>query len=154
MKKLLRFSAAAVGAASIAGALACASAAPSQPKAVEPVIMGRARDTAWPVKTREHVDLWLHGFALLSNDSSAQVPLFRRGYRDDLTVLKNKANVLTQLDVNHDKLSRQLTSSRLLINAQFVPFYFSSLDEMRSAIDRFVASNGNPGRPGPQRPSR
>lgn len=144
MKKLLRLTAVSVAAASIAGAIACASGGASQPQAVQPVIMGRARDTAWPVKTREHVDLWLHGFALLSNDSSAQVPLFRRGYRDDLTVLKNKANVLTQLDVNHDKLARQLTSSRLLINAQFVPFYFSSLDEMRSAIDRFVASNGNP----------
>jgi hypothetical protein len=107
--------------------------------------MGRSPDTTWPIKTRENVDLWLHGFALLSDDSSAQVPLFRRGYRDDLTVLKNRANVLTQLDVNHDKLARQLTSSRLLINAQFVPFYFSSLEEMRSVIDRFVASNGNPG---------
>jgi hypothetical protein len=91
------------------------------------------------------VDLWLHGFALLSNDSSSTVPLFRRGYRDELTVLKNKANVLTQLDVNHDRLASQLTSSRLLINAQFVPFYFSSLDEMHAAIDRFVTSNGNPG---------
>jgi hypothetical protein len=107
--------------------------------------MGRSPDTTWPIKTRENVDLWLHGFALLSDDSSAQVPLFRRGYRDDLTVLKNRANVLTQLDVNHDKLARELTSSRLLINAQFVPFYFSSLEEMRSVIDRFVASNGNPG---------
>jgi len=145
MNKLLRFTAAAAGAASIAGALACASGSASQPQPVQPIIMGRARDTTWPIKTRENVDLWLHGFALLSNDSSAQVPLFRRGYRDDLTVLKNKANVLTQLDVNNDKLARQLTSSRLLINAQFVPFYFSSLEEMRAVIDRFVASNGSPG---------
>jgi hypothetical protein len=110
---------------------------------VEPVITGRAIDRTWPVKTREHVDLWLHGFALLSDDSS-KVPLFRRGYRDELTVLKNKANVLTQLDVNHDRLSNRLTSSRLLINAQFIPFYFSSLEEMHGAIDRFIASNGNP----------
>jgi hypothetical protein len=145
MKKLLRFAATTAGAASIAGVFACASAPASQPKPVEPIIMGRARDTTWPIKTRENVDLWLHGFALLSNDSSAQVPLFRRGYRDDLTVLKNKANVLTQLDVNHDKLANQLKSSRLLINAQFVPFYFSSLEEMHSVIDRFVASNGSPG---------
>jgi hypothetical protein len=144
MKKLLRFTAAAAGVASIAGVLACASGSAYQPQSVEPVIMGRARDTTWPIKTRENVDLWLHGFALLSNDSSSRVPLFRRGYRDDLTVLKNKANVLTQLDVNHDKLANQLTSSRLLINAQFVPFYFSSLEEMRSVIDRFVASNGSP----------
>ena len=77
------------------------------------------------------------GFALLSDDSTSQVPLFRRGYRDDLTVMKNKANVLTQLDVNRNKLASQLKSSRLLINAQFIPFYFSSLDEMKSVIDRF-----------------
>ncbi|HEY5086192.1 MAG TPA: hypothetical protein VII66_02425 [Gemmatimonadaceae bacterium] len=144
MKKLLHLAVVAVGAAAIAGAIACASGTASQPKPAEPVIMGRARDTAWPVKTREHVDLWLHGFALLSEDSP-QVPLFRRGYRDDLTVLKNKANVLTQLDVNHDRLASRLAASRLLINAQFVPFYFSSLEEMHAAIDRFVAANGSPG---------
>lgn len=111
---------------------------------VQPVIVGPAPDRTWPVKTRENVDLWLHGFALLSSDTTPKVPLFRRGYRDDLTVLKNRANVLTQLDVNHDKLAAQLKSSSLLINAQFVPFYFSSLDEMKSVIDRFVQSGGNP----------
>jgi hypothetical protein len=146
MKKLLRPIVFTMGAAMIAGSLACASAtgsSGSQPQTVEPVITGRAAVTTWPVKTREHVDLWLHGFALLSDDS-ATVPLFRRGYRDELTVLKNKANVLTQLDVNRDRLAGQLTSSRLLINAQFIPFYFSSLDEMHGAIDRFVQSGGNP----------
>ena len=34
----------------------------------------------WPVKTREHVDLWLHGYALLTADT-ARIPFFRRGYR-------------------------------------------------------------------------
>jgi hypothetical protein len=151
MKKVLRPAIAAIGSIAIAGTLAgtlastlaCASATGSQPQTVEPVIMGRAPVSTWPVKTREHVDLWLHGFALLSDDSST-VPLFRKGYRDELTVLKNKANVLTQLDANRDRLANRLTSSRLLINAQFIPFYFSSLDEMRGAIDRFVQSDGNP----------
>lgn len=143
MKRFLKFTATTLGAATVAGALACASATGSQPTVVQPVITGRAPDNIWPIKTREHVDLWLHGFALLSNDSS-RVPLFRRGYRDELTVLKNKANVLTQLDVNHDRLARQLTSSRLLINAQFIPFYFSSMEEMHGVIDRFVQSNGSP----------
>lgn len=142
-KKLLHFTVAAIGSAAIAGALACASASGPQPKAAEAIITGRAPDTTWPIKTREHVDLWLHGFALLSSDSS-KVPLFRSGYRDELTVLKNRANVLTQLDVNHDRLANRLTASRTLINAQFVPFYFSSLGEMHSAIDRFIASDGNP----------
>lgn len=40
----------------------------------------------WPVKTREHVDLWLHGFALLTDDTAA-VPLFDRGYRDRKSVV-------------------------------------------------------------------
>jgi len=143
MIKVRSFAAALIGAAAIAISLACSAATGSKPTAVQPIIMGRAPDNIWPVKTREHVDLWLHGFALLSDDSS-QVPLFRRGYRDDLTVLKNQANVLTQLDVNRDKLARQLKSSRLLINAQFIPFYFSSLEEMHSVIDRFVQADGNP----------
>ena len=146
LKKLLRPIIMTMGVAATAGTLACASAtgsSGSQPEAVEPVITGRTAVAAWPVKTREHVDLWLHGFALLSTDS-ATVPLFRPGYRDELTVLKNRANVLTQLDVNRDRLAGQLTSSRLLINAQFIPFYFSSMDEMHGAIDRFVQSGGNP----------
>jgi hypothetical protein len=104
----------------------------------------RAAAQQWPVKTREHVDLWLHGFALLQTDTNAVVPLFKRGYATEMTVLKNRANVLTQLDANRDRLQSELAGSRLLVNAQFVPFYFSSLDEMRSVIDRFVATSGNP----------
>ena len=144
MNRALHYATAAVCATAIAVAIGCASGG-SQPTTVQPIIVGPAPDRVWPVKTRENVDLWLHGFALLSDDTTAKVPLFRRGYRDDLTVMKNKANVLTQLDVNRNKLASQLKSSRLLINAQFIPFYFSSLDEMKSVIDRFVQSDGNPG---------
>ena len=53
----------------------------------------------WPIKTREHVDLWLHGFAMLQEDTTF-VPFFRRGYSTNMTVLKNRANVVTQLDAN------------------------------------------------------
>mgnify|MGYP001556041696 CR=1 FL=1 len=145
MNRKPRLDIAALCAAAITATLACASGGtPAPPTVVQPIIAGRTHELVWPVKTREQVDLWLHGFALLTNDSSA-VPLFRPGYRDDLTVLKNKANVLTQLDVNHDKLASRLASSRSLINAQFVPFYFSSVEEMHGAIDRFIASDGNPG---------
>jgi hypothetical protein len=42
------------------------------------------------VKTREHIDLWLHGYALVQDDT-AQVPFFERGYRDRLTVAKKTA---------------------------------------------------------------
>ena len=37
--------------------------------------------TAWPVRSREHVDLWLHGLAMVMDDTT-RVPLFRRSYRD------------------------------------------------------------------------
>jgi hypothetical protein len=97
----------------------------------------------WPIKTREHVDLWLHGFAMLDDDTLATIPPFRPGYRDALTVLKNTRNVLTQLDVNVDRLREQMHKDRALANVQFVPFYFSSLDEMRSTIQQFVAVDGN-----------
>ena len=60
-------------------------------------------DVIWPVKTREHVDLWLHGFALLQEDTTF-VPFFKRGYSTNMIVLKNRANVVTQLDANRDRL--------------------------------------------------
>lgn len=127
---------------------ACASTGgsaggPATSTPVQAVITGPSLATQWPIKTRENVDVWLHGFALLQQDSSL-VPFFRRGYTDDLTVLKNRANVITQLDVNRDKLRNGLGSSRTLIGAQFVPFYFSSVDEMRTVIDHFISAQGNP----------
>lgn len=135
-----------VGGATLSSALACASggtpATSGAPQPATTVVVRPTANTQWPIKTREHVDLWLHGFALLQPDSS-MVPFFRRGYRDDLTVLKNRANVTTQLDVNRDRLQGQMASSRVLVNAQFVPFYFSSMEEMRSTIERFVAAAGN-----------
>ena len=104
----------------------------------------QGRNIIWPIKTREHIDLWLHGFAMLDDDTTAAIPLFRTGYHDDLTVLKNKANVLTQLDANVDHLRERLKKDKALANAQFVPFYFASLDEMQSVIKQFVATDGNP----------
>src|SRR6476661_178671 len=41
----------------------------------------------WPMKVREHVDLWLHGFAMLQEDTTF-VPFFKRGYGTEMTVLK------------------------------------------------------------------
>ena len=40
-------------------------------------------DAVWPTSTREHVDLWLHGYALLTSDT-ARIPFFRRGYRQQM----------------------------------------------------------------------
>lgn len=97
----------------------------------------------WPIKTREHVDLWLHGFALLQEDTTF-VPFFRRGYGTDMTVLKNRANTVTQLDANRDRLRARLAVNPQLINAQFVPLSFSSWDELAATADLFVRANGDP----------
>jgi len=97
----------------------------------------------WPMKVREHVDLWLHGFAMLQEDTTF-VPFFRRGYGTEMTVAKNRANVTTQLDANRDRLRARLSTNPQLINAQFVPFAFSSWDELAQTVDLFVRANGDP----------
>lgn len=97
----------------------------------------------WGIKTREHVDLWLHGFAMLQEDTTF-VPFFRRGYTTDMTVLKNRANVVTQLDANRDKLRARLATNPQLINAQFVPLAFNSWNELTQVVDLFVRANGDP----------
>lgn len=97
----------------------------------------------WGIKTREHVDLWLHGFALLQEDTTF-VPFFRRGYGTEMTVLKNRANVVTQLDANRDRLRQRLATNPRLINAQFVPLSFSSWNELSQVVDLFVRANGDP----------
>jgi hypothetical protein len=104
-----------------------------------------APGTRWPIKTREHVDLWLHGFALISEDTT-KVPYFRRGYRDQLTVTKNGANVTTQLDANREKLRARLDANRSLVNAQFLALYFGSWQELRQVADLFVRAEGDPRR--------
>ena len=99
----------------------------------------------WPVKTREHVDLWLHGFALLQEDTTL-VPFFKRGYRDQMVVLKNRANVVTQLDANRDKLRARLLANPSLVNAQFVPLGFNSWEDMAQMVKVFLQAEGDPQR--------
>lgn len=141
-----------LAAAALAALAACASggtgssgrdtAPPPAPGQLPPNVPRQA-GLGWPVKTREHIDLWLHGFALLQADT-ARVPLFRRGYRDELTVLENQANVVTQLGANAERLREGLRTIPALGNAQFVPFYFNSIEELRATVDRFIAGGGNP----------
>lgn len=99
----------------------------------------------WPVKTREHLDLWLHGFAMLQQDTT-RIPLFRRGYRDAMVVEKNRRGVTTLLDQNRDKLAPRFAANRNLVGAQFVALYFGSWDELQRAIALFLQANGDPGR--------
>ncbi|HJQ11918.1 MAG TPA: hypothetical protein VJ840_12895 [Gemmatimonadaceae bacterium] len=142
MKRLVRFFAVAAAASLVA---ACATtggggggAGPvgSPDQTTQPGIV-------WGVKTREHVDLWLHGFAMLQEDTTF-VPFFRRGYGTDMTVRKNRANVVTQLDANRDRLRARLTTNPQLINAQFVPLSFSSWNDLTQVVDLFIRANGDP----------
>lgn len=98
----------------------------------------------WPVLTRSHVDLWLHGYALLLRDT-ATVPVFRKGYRDRIQALKNERSITTLLDANRERLQSRLALSASLFNGQFAPMYFASFDQMRQVIDLFLRAEGNPG---------
>jgi hypothetical protein len=73
----------------------------------------------WQVTTLEHVDLWLHGFALLTSDTG-KVPFFARGYKQQITALKRQKNIFTQLDANQQQLSARFATTPTLANAQFV----------------------------------
>ncbi|HEY8163989.1 MAG TPA: hypothetical protein VIF83_00405 [Gemmatimonadaceae bacterium] len=118
----------------------------------QPAPGGQTGETSvqpWAVKSREHVDLWLHGFAMLQADT-ALVPYFRRGYVSEMQALRNRSNVTTQLDANRDRLRSRLTLNDRLVNAQFVPFYFDTFDEMSRAVDLLIRSGGNPRAAGDQ----
>ena len=96
----------------------------------------------WASRTREHVDLWLHGYAMLTRDS-AHVPLFARGYAPRMAALKTQRNVFSQLDANRERLTSELAANPALVNGQFVPLYFPSWNDLRTEIDRFVQVDGN-----------
>jgi hypothetical protein len=101
------------------------------------------RDQIWPVVTREHVDLWLHGFAMLTSDT-ARVPFFQRGYRQRMIDQKRKANAYTSLDANQERLSARFATNPALANAQFVAMYFPSLQEIVNATDYVIRAQGDP----------
>src|SRR5438270_3775907 len=100
-------------------------------------------DALWPTSTREHVDLWLHGYALLTGDT-ARIPFFRRGYRQQMHELRKGQSVYTALDANADKLSARFVTNPALVNGQFLPFYFSSFAQMQRVTDLFVQTAGDP----------
>jgi hypothetical protein len=100
-------------------------------------------DASWPTRTLQHVDLWLHGYALLTGDT-ARIPFFHRGYRQTMRQLRTSRGVFTQLDANADKLSARFVSNPALVNGQFLPFYFSSFQQMQQVIELFVQTGGDP----------
>jgi hypothetical protein len=97
----------------------------------------------WPVRTAEYVDLWLHGYALLTNDTS-KVPLFERGYRDRMLELRRQRNVVTALDANRQALMDGLARSPDLSNGQFAVFSFASFEELARVAQQFVQNEGSP----------
>lgn len=98
----------------------------------------------WPVLTRLHVDLWLHGYAMLLRDTTT-IPVFRRGYRERIQSAKNQRSITTLLDANRERLQQRLGVSAGLFNGQFAPMYFASFDQMQQVIRLFVQAEGNPG---------
>jgi hypothetical protein len=96
----------------------------------------------WPIRTWEHVDLWMHGYAMLQADTS-RVPLFRRGYRDRIAAVRRQRGASTLLDANTERLRARLASNPALVNGQFVPLYFGTWEDMRRLIDLFLQAQGN-----------
>ena len=90
----------------------------------------QAQTQVWPVLTRSHVDLWLHGYAMLLRDT-ARVPVFRKGYRDRVQAEKTQRGITTLLDANRERLQSRLALSATLFNGQLAPMYFASFEQMR-----------------------
>jgi hypothetical protein len=104
---------------------------------------GASTNVKWPLRTREHVDLWLHGFAMISSDASA-VPLFRHGYREALVAARAKASAVTDFDVNLGALAQRVRENPALVTAQFLAFSFPTWEELAATIDAFVKADGDP----------
>ena len=83
-------------------------------------------------------------------DDTTLVPFFRRGYKAEMTDLKRRANVTTQLDANVARLRERFALRSDLVNAQFVSQYFSDFDELQRAMDIFHRADGNPRAAGDQ----
>jgi hypothetical protein len=97
----------------------------------------------WPVRTAEYFDLWLHGYAMIMNDT-AKVPLFDRGYRDRMMERRRTANVTTALDANMQTLRDGLYKSPGVEGGQFAIFNFASLDELVRVSRQFIQGEGSP----------
>lgn len=138
----------------LALASACAGASPSTDPApvpgrtspgAQPPVGSPLIQAAWPVRTREHLDVWLHSYAMLTQDTTL-VPYFRRGYRDRIAGVRRQRGVSSLLETNRDRLlARIAIQPSLATNGQFLPLYFESWEQMKQVIDLFVRSNGNPG---------
>jgi hypothetical protein len=132
--------------------LACATIGtqtPGENPSAEPEPTGALPTAGWAIRTRQPVDLWLHGYALLQRDT-ARIPFFQRGYRDRLLAERRQLGITTALDLNADRLTARLAANPALVNGQFVALYFGSFDELRRAVDLFIRVDGEPRAAGSQ----
>jgi hypothetical protein len=100
-------------------------------------VPGRS-DAQWPIKTREHVDLWLTAFAELSTDTTDKVPVYRRDYLDQLALAQNQQSILTSLDSVHDGLQAHWDQAPKLAGARALALDAGTWEEMQSAIDLYL----------------
>jgi hypothetical protein len=61
-----------------------------------------------------------------------------------MAALKSRSNIVTQLDANRERLRTRIGLNSQLVNAQFLPLYFDSFDEMAAAIDLNYRADGDP----------
>lgn len=127
----------------LVASVSCAQAASSGGAEPAPSAPSQGQARAWPVITRSHVDLWLHGYAMLLRDT-ATPPVFRRGYRDRVQAVKNQRNITTLIDANRERLQQRLALNPALVNGQFAPMYFSSFAQMQQVIGLFIQAQGDP----------
>jgi hypothetical protein len=110
----------------------------AQPRGSQPPVA----NGPWPIKVREHVDLWLHGYAMVSDDTT-QVPLFRRGYRDSLIVVRNVAQVSSPLDAAMAPLQATVKANPQLVNGQFYAMHFTNFATLRISLQQLMQAKGD-----------
>lgn len=101
--------------------------------------VARATSGGWQLDTREHVDLWLHGFAMLQDDQSL-VPYFRLGYPASIAAVRPAGGLF---DENRAALQARFSTNANLTSAQFLALYFASWDDLRKGVDRFLRDGGD-----------
>ena len=126
-----------------AAALVCVTAGARPPHAAAVSRTAAVAAPTWRVAVAEQVDLWLHGFALITSDTG-HVPFFARGYTQQIKALKAQKNVYTLLDANRQQLAQRFATNPALTNAQFLAMYFPSFQEIVTATDHFIRSGGDP----------
>jgi hypothetical protein len=108
----------------------------AEPLAVRP-------DLTWSISTRYQVDFWLHGYAMLQDDTTL-VPYFKPGYRDSIVAFKKRGNITTQLDAHRDSLRAMLSGNTQLVGGQFLGLYFRSWDAMQKSLESFLKTSSIP----------